>query len=219
MATSDGDYCPRKASLEMGSFGFASEEIKAAFEKVFNKSRLSSEQMENYKLYLLNYINRFAGNETFQTSPTMGSFGFTSEEIKAAFEKIRNKIDLSSETFKLYLVNNISRFAGTETIQTPVASTIQGYQRFLPQNVTPQIWYISVFVLIPTTLFMYTRFMRNKHPNVKFAVFLIIQSMLSFCLSFLHSIFTNELNVPFDTANVIVILILFLLELLVILGL
>ncbi|KAI1695717.1 hypothetical protein DdX_19436 [Ditylenchus destructor] len=52
----------------MGSFGFASEEITAVFEKVLNESNLSSGQMEKFKLYLLNSLGRFGGNETIQST-------------------------------------------------------------------------------------------------------------------------------------------------------
>ncbi|KAI1696923.1 hypothetical protein DdX_18796 [Ditylenchus destructor] len=61
----------------MSSLGFTSEEIKRALERALNKSGISLERMENYKLYLLNNISRFADemiqrtkeNEVYTSQP------------------------------------------------------------------------------------------------------------------------------------------------------
>ncbi|KAI1694904.1 hypothetical protein Ddc_21676 [Ditylenchus destructor] len=63
-----------QASPIRNSFGFTAEEIKAVFEKVLNESSLPSEQMEKFKLYLLDSLNlfdsfsRFDGNKISQTT-------------------------------------------------------------------------------------------------------------------------------------------------------
>ncbi|KAI1704822.1 hypothetical protein Ddc_15993 [Ditylenchus destructor] len=165
----------------------------------------------------VSYISSIVGNASVQASPTLASPGFSSEEIKAVFVKVLNESGLSleqTEKFKHYLLNKLSHFAGNETIQASLASTVQEYQLFHLQDIPLHVWNVAVCGNIPALLYCFaSRNMKDKPLCHKFLVYIGLAYLYTFLLG--TSYFLGiKFTIIFGAANIVVFLVALIVSLL-----
>ncbi|KAI1701950.1 zinc finger, C2H2 type [Ditylenchus destructor] len=157
----------------------------------------------------VSYISSIVGNASAQ-APTLASPGFSSEEIKAVFAKVLNESGLSleqTEKFKHYLLNKLSHFAGNETIQASLASTVQEYQLLHLQDIPLHVWSVAVCGIIPVLLYRFaSRNMKDKPLCHKILVYIGLACLYTFLLGASYFLVTEYLT-TFGAANIVVFLV------------
>ncbi|KAI1698472.1 hypothetical protein Ddc_19096 [Ditylenchus destructor] len=156
----------------------------------------------------VSYLSSIVGNASVQ-APTMASPGFSAEEIKAVFVKVLNESGLSleqTEKFKHYLLNKLSHFAGNETIQASLASTVQEYQLFHLQDIPLHVWTVAVCGNIPALLYCFaSRNMKDKPLCHKFLVYIGL-ALYTFIVGASYFLVTEYLT-TFGAAKIVVFLV------------